>query len=298
MARTTVANSHCDVWAVTPWSRQGGDWRTRGPTHEETAAGATCESGTMPSPSAQVAAERPFYAAHAAAYDFLVTDPVEPWVAHVDSKLRARGLFPATILDAGCGTGRHAEALISVGHTVELADGSEPLLDQARRRCLGSPAHLLDLVDFDIGARFDAVVCRGVLNDLVGDDERQGCLDQFAKSLVPGGLVILDLREHDRSRARADGTTRRTSIKMSDTERLTFQATTTWSDGLMHVHETYCRKPNDQSAVHEYEFTMRPWTVDEAKARLTTSGFTSIAIEEGVGRATTDRFIATGQVSR
>ena len=56
--------------------------------------------------SAEVARSRPFYAAHAEAYDLLITDPVEPWVSAVHDRLVADGSAPATILDAGCGTGR------------------------------------------------------------------------------------------------------------------------------------------------------------------------------------------------
>ena len=56
------------------------------------------------SPSADVAAERPFYDRHADAYDALISDPVEPWVAAVDESLQAAGFSNAKVLDAGCGT--------------------------------------------------------------------------------------------------------------------------------------------------------------------------------------------------
>jgi hypothetical protein len=46
------------------------------------------------SPSAGVAAERPFYDRHADAYDALISDPVEPWVEAVDESLRPLDSVP------------------------------------------------------------------------------------------------------------------------------------------------------------------------------------------------------------
>lgn len=82
----------------------------------------------MSSPSANVATKRPFYARHADAYDALITDPVDPWADAVHSHLARTGVACATLLDAGCGTGRHANGLIQRGHVVELLDASEELL--------------------------------------------------------------------------------------------------------------------------------------------------------------------------
>ena len=62
----------------------------------------------MSSDSARVSRERPFYADYAEAYDLLMTDPVEPWVEAVHDRLLAGGWPSAMVLDAGCGTGRHA----------------------------------------------------------------------------------------------------------------------------------------------------------------------------------------------
>jgi len=90
--------------------------------------------------SARVSAERPFYDLYAAAYDALITGPVEPWVQAVDEHLVGAGREHAAILDAGCGTGRHARGLIDRGHRVTLMDASERLLAVARGRCPGAPA--------------------------------------------------------------------------------------------------------------------------------------------------------------
>jgi ubiquinone/menaquinone biosynthesis C-methylase UbiE len=64
-----------------------------------------------------VSRARPFYADYAEAYDLLVMDPVEPWAEAVHDRLLALGWPSAVVLDAGCGTGRHAAALAAKGTT-------------------------------------------------------------------------------------------------------------------------------------------------------------------------------------
>lgn len=54
------------------------------------------------SQSARISADRPFYAAHARAYDLLVTDPIEPWVEFVDdARLNAAALAADRGFSAG-----------------------------------------------------------------------------------------------------------------------------------------------------------------------------------------------------
>ena len=44
-------------------------------------------------------------------------------------------------------------------------------------------------------ARYDAILCRGVLNDFVDEEGRHVVFAAFARALRPGGVVILDVRE-------------------------------------------------------------------------------------------------------
>ena len=50
-----------------------------------------------PSGSAAVSRSRPFYAEHAALYDVLITDPVEPWASAVHGRLLAEKLAPGRL---------------------------------------------------------------------------------------------------------------------------------------------------------------------------------------------------------
>jgi SAM-dependent methyltransferase len=186
-----------------------------------------------------VAGERPFYDRHADAYDALISDPVEPWVADVDESLQSAGLSNAKLLDAGCGTGRHAAALIQRGHDVNLLDASSALLRIARKRCPDAPAVVSDLCAPALTGPFDAVIARGVLNDLLTDNERADALGVIAGLTRAGGVLVLDVRESARSRQRADGTWRTTEADLPGGLHLRFTSRPTWNGGRIVVEERY-----------------------------------------------------------
>jgi SAM-dependent methyltransferase len=241
------------------------------------------------SASARVSAERPFYSRHAAAYDLLITDPVEPWVGAVHDRLVRAHRPRATVLDAGCGTGRHAAALIARGHRVDVADASAELLARAAERCPASRALLVDLCALKLPAEYDAVTCRGVLNDMITDDDREAAIASLTACLRPGGLLFLDVREAAASRLRAGGASRCVTADLGHRE-LRFSSRTRWAGGLLHVEERYevvvdGRTEEDSG----YDFTMRPWSRAELVAVLRRHGLRTVEIGDGVGRRTGDR---------
>lgn len=244
--------------------------------------------------SSDVSSSRPFYAGLAQAYDALVTDPVGPWVEAVHQRLVEGGRGSGRVLDAGCGTGRHAAALADLGHAVDLLDASADLLSQAAARCPSATVHRADLCGFDTGSRYDAVTCRGVLNDLVDGRERQAALDCMAAALVPGGVLFLDVREASAARLRADREPHTKVVELPTGELLRFTSTTTWDDGLLRVDEKYdVTAASGARAVETYDFAMRPWTVIELRSRLDAAGLARVVVESGVGRCTPDRLFVT-----
>ncbi|NHA70271.1 class I SAM-dependent DNA methyltransferase [Phycicoccus flavus] len=255
----------------------------------------------MTSPSARASTARPFYDVHADVYDLLVTDPVEPWVDAVDDALRAAGHDRADdradVLDAGCGTGRHAAALLARGHRVTLVDASPRLLALARRRCPDAPATVGDVCALGLHESADAVACRGVLNDLLTDEERSAALSSFAAALRPGGVLVLDVREAAAARIRADGVERITEVDLPDGGRLRFTSRPTWQDGRIVVDERHVVTDagGRVTTEHRHTFTMRPWTGDELTAHLTAAGLTDVTVRPGVGRRTADRLLVTAR---
>ncbi|GAB3836858.1 class I SAM-dependent methyltransferase [Dactylosporangium cerinum] len=246
----------------------------------------------MVSASARTSSKRPFYALHGDAYDLLVTDPVEPWVDTVHDELTGSGRSPATILDAGCGTGRHAAGLIAKGHRVDLVDASAHLLDQAAARCPGSRVQLADLCLLRMPTAYDAVTCRGVLNDMLDDAERHSAVRALAGCLAPGGVLFLDVREAEASRLRADGVARSREVHFDEGGRLTFVARTTWTGGRLTVEETYeLDRPGERKRESHYSFAMRPWTEPELRDVLRECGLHDVRVSPGVGRRTPDRLL-------
>ncbi|MCL6737145.1 class I SAM-dependent DNA methyltransferase [Streptomyces neyagawaensis] len=102
----------------------------------------------------------------------------------------------ARVLDMGCGTGRDAARLHDAGRTVTGADLSGAMLAHARVHHPGPAYVRADLHGFDLGrAVFDAVVCldSSLLYCHTGD-QLDGFLASCRHALVPGGLLVAEMR--------------------------------------------------------------------------------------------------------
>ena len=149
---------------------------------------------------------RPFYGEYAWAFDLLIDRPVGQECAAITAWFSERGVLPgATLLDAGCGTSRYAGELARRGYAVEGVDLSSELIETARQSVRGHG----DSVSFRVGdllalavARYDGILCRGVLNDFVNDEARLSVFAAFAGALRPPGVLILDVREWEATRDR------------------------------------------------------------------------------------------------
>jgi hypothetical protein len=141
------------------------------------------------------------------------------------------------------------------------------------------------------------VIARGVLNDLLTDDERRAALKAFARLTRDGGVLVLDVRETAMSRHRADGTWRTKEVDLPDGSRLRFASRPTWNDQRIVVEERYelAGKHHEAPGVSEFLFQMRPWTRDEMQRRLSSAGYSRIDIRDGVGRRSPDRLLVTAR---
>ncbi|WP_245155161.1 class I SAM-dependent methyltransferase [Nocardioides sp. 1609] len=110
---------------------------------------------------------------------------------HGEARFLARLVEPpASVLDAGCGTGRIASRLADLGHEVVGLDVDPVMLEEAR---LSAPAltwHLADLAAFDLGRTFDVVLVAGNTLPLLEDGALGRACTRLAAHVAPGGLLV------------------------------------------------------------------------------------------------------------
>jgi SAM-dependent methyltransferase len=106
--------------------------------------------------------------------------------------VRERCPHARTLLDIGCGTGKHLEFLQS-DFIVEGLDLDADLIEIAHRRLADVPLHVADMSDFHLPRRFDVVTCLFSAIAYVKTREKmQQTLSCIASHLNPGGVVLIE----------------------------------------------------------------------------------------------------------
>ncbi|MBK8020236.1 MAG: class I SAM-dependent methyltransferase [Chloroflexi bacterium] len=96
------------------------------------------------------------------------------------------------LLDAACGTGKHAEFLRD-DYDLTLLDLDAGLLAIAAERLPEARIVQADMSDFDLDQQFDAITCLFSAIGYVGSVERlNATLAAFARHLKPGGVVLVE----------------------------------------------------------------------------------------------------------
>jgi len=97
-----------------------------------------------------------------------------------------------TLLDVACGTGRHLEFLRRFLN-VEGLDINPDLLSQARARLPGVPLHEGNMIDFDLGKKFDVVCCLfSSITYVQSVENLHRTIATLARHVAPGGLLIIE----------------------------------------------------------------------------------------------------------
>ena len=111
--------------------------------------------------------------------------------AELDGVIQERRPGARTLLDVACGTGAHLEHL--AGYQAEGLDLDPEMLEVARERLPNVVFHEADLAAFDLGKRFDAVVCMFSSIGYVQTEERlHTAVASMARHLEPGGVVVVE----------------------------------------------------------------------------------------------------------
>lgn len=96
------------------------------------------------------------------------------------------------LLDVGCGTGRHVARLAKKFDCVGM-DSSEEMLEGARHNAHGVEFVRGDMTCFELGRRFDVVLCLfSAIGYVRTYPKLAKTLRNFARHLKPGGVAIIE----------------------------------------------------------------------------------------------------------
>jgi SAM-dependent methyltransferase len=111
--------------------------------------------------------------------------------AELDALIQARRPGARTLLDVACGTGGHLEHM--KGYEAEGLDLDPEMLAIARERLPDVTFQEGDMASFDLGKRFDAVVCMFSSIGYVKTEERlRSAIASMARHLEPGGVLVVE----------------------------------------------------------------------------------------------------------
>ncbi len=96
----------------------------------------------------------------------------------------------ASVLDAGCGTGRVAIEMAARGFDVVGVDLDPGMLDTARQKAPEIEWNLGDLATVELGRTFDLVAMAGNVIVFVAPGTEGQVLSRMADHLRPGGLLV------------------------------------------------------------------------------------------------------------
>jgi len=100
------------------------------------------------------------------------------------------GTDRASVLDAGCGTGRVAGELVRRGFDVTGVDIDPAMLDRARLKAPDATWIEADLDGLDLGRAFDVVVAAGNVMIYLAPGSEGRVVAALARHLRPRGLVV------------------------------------------------------------------------------------------------------------
>lgn len=218
---------------------------------------------------------RPLYHELAWAYDLLVEPSrlTTEFAAHAFERGGVAAGEP--VIDAGCGTGRMARELAARGFRVVGLDRSPELIAEANWSGGEVEYVVADLATWRPPEPAAGVLCRGVLNDLLTDAERSAALRSLAAVLRPGGVLVADVRDWERSVERySDGRIVERSATAKDGTELELRGRARLDTARRHL--IFDERIAAGAGEYLCEFRMRPWSAGELDAGLREAGFESV----------------------
>jgi hypothetical protein len=125
-----------------------------------------------------------------------------------------------------------------------------------------------DLYSWRPPSPVDGVLCRGVFNDITGDEDRQLGIDSLFAMLRGGGLLVFSVREIEKARARYG----REPVVTRSAGGVFFRSEARFAGDVVVVEETI----SSEYARADHRFEMRPWSLSEVDERCAAAGFTRV----------------------
>jgi SAM-dependent methyltransferase len=133
---------------------------------------------------------------HAELYDLVFRSRGKDFGAEAEelaALIRDRNPGAATLLDVACGTGAHLERLAGLFDEVEGVEIAPAMRAVAQKRLPGIVVHPGDMRDFDLGKKFDSLICIGnAVACMLSSHDLDKAVAQMAEHLDHGGVLVVE----------------------------------------------------------------------------------------------------------
>ena len=211
---------------------------------------------------------------------------LEPAEAHALAVVGRRGAGRERVLDCACGTGTDAVALARAGHRVWASDGSEAMVDAARRRVVEAGVDVpVEMCRWDdlpdrLPGPFDLVLCLGNSISHLPGDRAGPAFRGMAGVLAPGGRLVLNARNWEKLRRDRPRLTVPDRVVDRDGRRCVPLYIWTFGDDWDAEHGVeiaFVVESSGRLAVRRHELTFWPFRRTDLHARLQAAGLRVVA---------------------
>jgi SAM-dependent methyltransferase len=233
------------------------------------------------------------FAQYAEFYDlFYVRKSYSVEAAHVARLIQIWAPSTLSLLDIGCGTGRHAVQFAERGYRVRGIDRSADMLREFGRRLDAATPGIreavgftqADAADFDLGCTFDAATgLYHVFSYLAEEGEVGSALRCLRRHLLPGSLLIFDYWHQPALEAQPP----QKVVKEMRTENRCVRRIVmpTCEPARRRVTiRLIVESESDEGDSHRFEeqHVMRCFDADEIRRALSENGFSLVALTDGM----------------
>jgi SAM-dependent methyltransferase len=217
--------------------------------------------------------------AAAPVYDLAYNDYINDSITQKEVAFITTNIPKGTVLDIGCGTGRHLIPLVQQGYAVTGIDNSAGMLAVLKQKM--PSAHIIHDSVFihQFHTQFNGALCMwNPLAEIALDEVHlESLFKKIADLLLPGGVFIFDLWEVDEADLKLYTNTIEKDGLRYETEfsHTNFEKKTRISD----AHERITIKKGDEVVqVIESKFQQRWWRKEELLRALAKAGFKKIQV--------------------